>query len=157
MTESQSKKSESQWTPDTVFTHFDRLLTEKDKLLEEKDRRIAQMFQDQQRATETALTAARTASDKAERAYDERFRTANEFRNTLTDQAATFINRREFSREQKETARRIGLIEKWQTLRGGMALQTHKSRDFNMWIIGAIIAVIAGMPGIVALFRGHLG
>jgi hypothetical protein len=95
MTEAQQRKVDNQWTSDTLFEHFDRILSEKDKLLGEKDRRYEQMFKDQERATNLALAAAQLAVTKAEVATEKRFDSTNEFRKTLSDQTAGFVTRRE--------------------------------------------------------------
>jgi hypothetical protein len=59
------------------------------------DKRYAQRFQDSGTAVNAALQAAEKAVTKAEAASEKRFESVNEFRNTLSDQARTFIPRAE--------------------------------------------------------------
>lgn len=49
-----------------------------------------------EKAVATALTSAEKAVATAERANEKRFESVNEFRKTLTDQAATFMGRQEY-------------------------------------------------------------
>jgi hypothetical protein len=65
-------------------------------LLAEKDLRDQQRFEAQSSAITAALLAAEKAVSKAETANERRFESVNEFRSTLSDQAATFIARTEF-------------------------------------------------------------
>ena len=94
------------WTIDTLHAFFIRILEEKDQQQVERDNRYQQRFEAQQEALHSALaatektlnatlTAAEKASLKTEVALDKRFDSVNEFRKTLTDQAATFFTRAE--------------------------------------------------------------
>ncbi len=64
-------------------------------VLTERDRRYSERFAAQEVANRLALDAAEKAVLKAENAYERRFESVNEFRQTLTDQAATFMTRAE--------------------------------------------------------------
>jgi len=72
------------WTLDTLRLHIERVL-------EERDIQYQQRFDAQEKAVIAALAAADRANTKAELAADKRFDAVNEFRQTLTDQTATFI------------------------------------------------------------------
>jgi hypothetical protein len=65
-------------------------------LLAEKDLRDQQRFEAQSSAITAALLAAEKAVSKAETAAERRFEAVNEFRQTLSDQAATLMGRKEF-------------------------------------------------------------
>jgi hypothetical protein len=64
-------------------------------LLADRDLRYQQRFDAQSKAIQDALTAAEKAVVKAEVATEKRFEGVNEFRQTLSDQAANFISRKE--------------------------------------------------------------
>jgi hypothetical protein len=88
--------------------HFEALLADMDlryrTLLDEKDVRYQQRFDAQgqaltaalaaaERGRETAMLAAEKAVTKAEIANEKRFEAVNEFRQTLSDQTASFPSR----------------------------------------------------------------
>ncbi len=64
-------------------------------IVNERDRQYGQRFDAQEKAVAAALAAAKEAVVKAETAAEKRFDSVNEFRNTLKDQAGTFITRGE--------------------------------------------------------------
>lgn len=66
-----------------------------ERILAEKDAAYAQRFEAQEKAIQAALTAQKEAVQKAETAAEKRFDSVNEFRAQLSDQAATFMPRRE--------------------------------------------------------------
>ena len=76
------------WTFKTLLAHIRALMSE-------ADRRYEQRFEAQEKAVGAALAAADRAVVKAELAADKRFDGVNEFRQTLSDQNATFITRTE--------------------------------------------------------------
>lgn len=95
----------------------------------------------QQEARMAALASAKEAVAKAEAASEKRFEGVNEFRAQLSDQAATFISRVEYSalvervrelaaRIDKTEGRSSGLTSGWGILVGAVGL------------IGAIVALI---------------
>lgn len=76
------------------------------QVMDERDRQYAQRFEAQQQALNAALqaakeavanalSAAKEAVTKAEEASNKRFDSVNEFRQTLTDQASTFMSKAE--------------------------------------------------------------
>jgi len=78
----------SDWTVGTLKKYVEALFAE-------RDARYSQRFTDSETATRAALAAAEKAVAKAETASERRFEAVNEFRQTLSDQAATFITRTE--------------------------------------------------------------
>ncbi len=98
----------SKWTVDTLKAHIEALLAEKDK-------QIA-----------LALTSAEKAVTKAEAATERRFESVNEFRQTLSDQAGTFISRAEYDalkeRIDRGEGHSGGLSDGWKWLVGIAAL-----------------------------------
>lgn len=160
MTDSQQRRLDNQWTPETLFVHFDKLLTEKDRVLEEKDGRIKQMFRDLEKATQIAMTAAQEARNKSDQAYSERFRTGNKFRDTLKDQAANFIGRKEFDRLMAELRRRVSVTERWQLKRSSATAQRGKSGAFWAGIVMVLCTILiasAAVIGVVISFMQHKG
>lgn len=92
--------STSGWTIDTLREYMDARLAD-------KDLRDQQRFDGQSTAIKDALLAAEKAVTKAETANERRFEGVNEFRQTLSDQAATFISRGEFDAQLKALADRV--------------------------------------------------
>lgn len=66
-------------------------------LIKANDKGYNQRFENVIEATKAALASADRAVTKAEQASDKRFESVNEFRETLSDQAAKFIIRTEFN------------------------------------------------------------
>jgi hypothetical protein len=87
------------WTVDTLNAYFQRQLDDLRCLLDERYQTqttaLTAAFAAAERAVQTALLAAKEATNKAELAADKRFDAVNEFRAQLTDQAATFMPRKE--------------------------------------------------------------
>jgi hypothetical protein len=65
------------------------------EISDERDRRYEDRFKAMDEKTSLALTSSEKAVTKAETATEKRFDSVNEFRNTLKDQATTFITRPE--------------------------------------------------------------
>jgi hypothetical protein len=97
-----------------------------------------------------ALAAAKEAINKAEAATEKRFQSVNEFRETLSDQAATFVNRDQFealrdvvatlsARLDRIEGRTTGLSAGWGYLLGAVGLAGG--------VIGIVIAVGGGGGG----------
>jgi hypothetical protein len=124
----------SGWTVDTNHSHFENIMTERDKLNAERERHWTDKFiekdlRDQQRfdaqqkaltdalqsaekAVTAALTAANTAVGKAETANEKRLDSVNEFRQTLVDQAATFMPRLESEAKVEAITEKIAELAK---------------------------------------------
>ncbi len=88
------------WTLPTLHAH---LLT----ILEERDKRYGQRFTDLETALRAALAASEKAINKAEIATERRFESVNEFRASLSDQAANFITRSESEAATARNSERI--------------------------------------------------
>lgn len=93
-----------------LLTHIERILTERDV-------RYQQRFEAQTSAINAALQAAKEAVIKAENATERRFEAVNEFRQTLSDQAGTFVSRAEYNalkeRMDRGEGRGSGLSAGW--------------------------------------------
>jgi len=62
-----------------------------ERTLDERDRIYGERFSAQEKAVIAALAAVKEANAKSETSMERRFDSVNEFRQTLTDQAATFV------------------------------------------------------------------
>jgi len=108
--------TESPWTLDSLQKYTVQRIDDLVMLLDERhqaqSKAIEAAFMAQQsamrtafdaadKAVQAALTAVEKASDRAESYSDQRFESVNEFRAQLSDQAATFINRAEYSVQHK--------------------------------------------------------
>lgn len=109
-----------------------------------------------ERAVATALLSAEKAVAKAEVAADKRFDSVNEFRSQLSDQAATFMPRREAEishvaiiERVDATARKLGDLELRLTSRLDInAGRSNGFRDGWGYLIGAV-GLIGGVIGVV--------
>ena len=84
----ETEASVSGWTVDTLHAHLSQRLND-------LDRALSRRMDDADKAIQAALVSAEKAVGKAEAASERRFEGVNEFRQTLSDQAATFPTRGE--------------------------------------------------------------
>jgi hypothetical protein len=136
----ETERSPSAWTIDSLLAHVNRVLAE-------MDRRFEQRFQAQQYATEMALDAAKEAVLKAEAAADKRFDAHNEFRSTLSDQAATLMPRSETEQRLEALSQRLNdLVGIVATMQGH---DTGVSATWGIFIgaVGVVAAVVGIMIG----------
>jgi len=80
-------------------------------MLAERDRRYEERFTAMGAVVSAAFAAAEKAIDKAERAQQLRNEAANEFREQLTDQAATFVTLKEVNTRFASFDDRMGRIQ----------------------------------------------
>lgn len=77
------------------------------------DRLMAARFASMDEKTTLALSSADKAVSKAEIATERRFEGVNEFRQTLSDQAAQFVTRREFESLRHAGTERMDELKEW--------------------------------------------
>ena len=130
---------------DHVTALFSELRVSTVERFEDRDIRYQQRFDAQTKAIDAALQAAKEAVIKAEIATEKRFEAVNEFRGTLTDQAATFVSRAEFNAVRQAYDDRIA------------ALTTRLDKDEGKsaglssgW--GYIVAVIGILGVLIAIY-----
>ena len=103
----ETEASVSGWTTDTLHQHLSRRM-------DDLDRALSRRMDDADKAIQAALVSAEKAVAKAEAASERRFEGVNEFRQTLSDQAATFPTRNEVAaqieRVNSDTARNADRI-----------------------------------------------
>jgi hypothetical protein len=121
------------WTVATLKEHHDAKITALEKQLTLSINSVKDNIA-------VALAASEKAIGKAELASERRFEGVNEFRATLSDQAATFLPRAEYSVQHKSMADRLDAMEKQ---RSGSLIQ----------IISACAALAAVISVIVVLTR----
>jgi hypothetical protein len=80
---------------DGVRAVFDEKVDRVREVADERDRRYEERFRAMDEKTSLALTASEKAVTKAETATEKRFDAVNEFRGTLSDQAANLLPRGE--------------------------------------------------------------
>jgi hypothetical protein len=85
----ETEKQVSDWTTDTLKQYYDQRMI------------------DQEKAVAAAFDASNKAIEKSETASEKRFASVNEFRQTLTDQATTFLPRQEADRVTASNAEKI--------------------------------------------------
>jgi hypothetical protein len=107
--------SKSEWTVETLRQH------------------VEVQFDLRDREVRTALTAA-----------DKRLDGMNEFRDTLTDQAATFMPRTEAEQRYEQNARRISVLEQQVTafISAASGRQTGLA-DYIGWLVAAAAIAVA--------------
>lgn len=95
----ETERSVSGWTVDTLKEHLEKQhrdgVAAIEKNADERNERYEQRFKAMDEKTSLALTASEKAVAKAELAVEKRFDSVNEFRGTLSDQAATMMPRAE--------------------------------------------------------------
>ena len=107
------------------------------------DRRLTEQMAAQDRATQIAMQAAEKAVSKAEAASDKRFDAVNEFRQTLSDQTATFITRKEVEALFAGTNGTLGRLESQANTNTGKASGADYLWRAAVVIVGLILAVAA--------------
>jgi hypothetical protein len=114
------------------------------KIMDERDNRYGQRFEAQQENVASALQAAEKAVTKAEEAANKRFDSVNEFRQTLTDQAASFMSKAEADARLKANEDKITAL----TAR----LDDERSRGEGATTLWAIIVGVIGVAVLVIGF-----
>jgi PDZ domain-containing secreted protein len=132
----------SGWTTDTAMAHMQAQHDNLVELLQERataqEVAMSTALTAQQLAVAAAMSSAKEAVTKAELANDARFRSVNEFRQTLSDQASTFITRI----EHEALIDRIDRVEGRADTNDG-----HGKGVSAAWAVG--VAALAGLIGVL--------
>lgn len=137
----ETRESVSGWTTDTIKTHFDDLRDTDNGNTEKR-------FDLAEKAVAAALAAAEKASDKADKATEKRFDGVNEFRQTLSDQAATLLSRVEY------TAAHRPLIDRIDALAG--RIERIEGRGSGITDASKVVYAVAVIfVALAAAFIGH--
>ncbi len=147
------------WTLDTL----EKFLSDQFRTLKEaialQDEHNKERFATAKEAVQAALAAADKALQKAETASEKRFEGVNEFRATLSDQAAMLLPRAEYNAQHAalvdkvtELTDRVSVIETG----GRVKQEVHQtSVSTIVAIVSVIYGVLASVGVLVALFLRH--
>jgi len=106
-----------------------------------------------------AMTAAEKAINKAELATEKRFEGVNEFRDTLSDQAATFLARTEYISGHKVLEEKMNSLDR--RIVGLETEKTTKTEGISLvgQIVIGLISIVSTITAVVTLIfvitRGH--
>ncbi len=102
----------------------------------------------------TALIASDKAVSKAEVASERRFDGVNEFRQTLSDQAATFLTRNEYNSEHKNLIQKYELIsQQFNELRSEMIGRSKGVGNIGQIVATSLTLVIAIAAIVVSILH----
>lgn len=159
----------SGWTVDTLCVYLtrrlddERVLTAQQveqilALLQERDKALDAAFVAAEKAVATALDSTEKAITKSEEAYRVKFADVNEFRKTLSDQAAGFLSRdaaeaKFAALDQKIDSKFDALSEKLDSLATRMDKNEGRSTGINAgWVI--LVGAIGLIATIYAMIKG---
>lgn len=131
----ETEKQVSGWTVDTMHQHLIGIM-------DERDTRYQQRFDAQQLGLTDALKAAEKAVVKAEVATDKRFEGVNEFRETLSDQANTFMTRHEYSAAHDALVEKVEAIAKIQDNAVGHSQGLTAGWGYLVAAVGLAVAIV---------------
>ncbi len=139
----------SGWTVDTLHSHMLRMLEEMDHRYEQRymgqQEAITAALMAQKEVVQAALMAADRAVAKAETASEKRFEGVNEFRATLSDQAANLMPRAEAEARMSAQAEKIEAMSSRLDRSEGKGVGMSAAIAFAAGGIGLVI----GIAGIV--------
>ncbi len=122
-----------------------------ERFYEERDRRYEDRFKAQDEKTTLALTASKEAIGKAETATEKRFDAVNEFRGTLSDQAAHLLPRAEadvkfgnFDEKIESLKKEIQGLRESRSAGEGNDVQAQRDRAQSNWTTERLVAIVAG-------------
>lgn len=92
---------------------------------------------------ETRITALERATDTATKTLDKRLDSMNEFRNTLKDQAGTFVTRSDLKKIESD----IEDLNNWKSRQEGKASQLYVTITLVIALIGIFISLIGILKG----------
>lgn len=139
-----------EWTIPTLKQYFDTIMREREvrdnQRFEAQQEAVAAALASAEKAVSAAMAATEKAVSKAEAAAEKRFDGVNEFRQTLTDQAASFMTRVEADAKMGNNAKDIvelkGKLEKIDGQTGG--------KNQSWLILVAAFGLIFGLVGVLS-------
>ncbi len=114
--------------------------------------RLTESISAQDRANRIALDAAEKAVLKAETASEKRFEAVNEFRQTLSDQAANFITRKEVEALLGAVNATLGRLE----TSGATTAGRGQGANYLWQTAVAVIGLLVLLGGFYIALRGHV-
>ncbi len=131
--------------------HFESLLADKDKRDQQRydaqSKALDAALLAADRAVQAALQAAEKAVTKAENAAEKRFESVNEFRTTLSDQAAQFLTRSEAEATMANIRERVQELTDRVNRSEGKAGGVSSTMTMVFVIGGLVIAAAAAIIG----------
>lgn len=131
----------SGWSVDTLKQHFDQRFRDQEKAVDAA-------VQASDKATSVAMTAEQRAVAKAEASTEKRFESVNEFRQTLTDQATTFMPRAEAQVINQALAEKIDIL--------AAKLDKIEGRSSGVGWVGALVAGGVAVLGTIIIIANLL-
>jgi hypothetical protein len=169
----ETAESVSGWTIDTAMQHMQKRTDNLESLLDERyatqTKAVDAAFSAQQlamttalaaaeRAVQTALSSAEKAVIKAEAAADKRFESVNEFRQTLSDQTATFATRESLDTQMNAMSLRLreltALVAANSARIDSAVAAKAGGKDAWMYLTG-FIGVAVGVAGVIFAITGR--
>jgi CHASE3 domain sensor protein len=121
------------WTIETLRVHIQAILDERDKALS------------------AALAASNKAIDRVEESVRERFGSVNEFRQTLSDQAGTFITRTEVTAAVDRNTERINEL----TDRINKSEGKGAGLNASWVIVSAVLVILIALGGLIVMLANR--
>lgn len=115
----------------------------------ERDRRYEERFKATDDKTSLALSASEKAVAKAELATEKRFEGVNEFRATLSDQAARLYPRAEAEAKFRGYDEKFEDVKSQLSTSSGKESAVHSDRLQLNWMIGLAVVIVLGIIGIL--------
>lgn len=168
----ETEENVSGWTTDTILAHLNVLLGERDRRYAEaiqslrdevktRDDYLERLAHERAAQVKIAFDAAQTASAKADAAYEKRFEGQNEFRAQLSDQAATFMPRKEYDAAHAALVDKVNdmNLRMGQDIASATGGRTQKddSRATIAFAISAVLAVLTVVGFALAIFANSGG
>jgi hypothetical protein len=110
-------------------------------IIDERDRQYRERWESQEKALAAALAAVKEAVEKAEAANGARFASVNEFRQTLSDQTATFMPRAEFDRAIGSLNEKLDVLRAYKDSDAGRTMGLSSGWGALLALVGVGIAV----------------
>jgi hypothetical protein len=143
------------WTLDTLETHLSAKLSSLEKTSDEREERNKERFTAAKETIAVAMTAADKAIVKAETATEKRFDSVNEFRQTLSDQAAQFMPRTEYRISHEALSEKVdGVVGRLTALESSKEATIKTGSQFAAWIFG-VIAIAISLATLIVLIVRH--
>jgi hypothetical protein len=155
----------SEWTVDTLREHLEAQLSAEQRMTRQRFNDIRALLQERydtqtkaldaafvaaEKAVQTALASAEKAVTKAETSAERRFESVNEFRQTLTDQAATFMPRAEAEQRVAALAEKLDSMAARLDKTEGHSGGTASSRAIlvaAVMVVGVLVSIFFALKG----------
>ena len=142
------KDDDCGWTVDTLREHVREILAGMMRERDDRDRLLVQIMDERQaagyRQFDTLIASIKEQMDKQIASTDRRFEAANEFRGQLSDQAATFLTRKEYEAAHTALEKRVDDIR-------DMVNRTHGERQGVRMTGSMLVAGVSALSAVVVI------